>query len=109
LLSGNAVFVTLCLIGLFRHPYIGLTLENQEEVWTVVAVDPYGEGARLGISEGDIIVQLDGLFPELHPSVRKWHELEGVSVLIVQTPGEASRTVDIVQPSLSKPYSVRLL
>ncbi|WP_242831247.1 hypothetical protein [Desulfitobacterium dehalogenans] len=102
LLLSNAIFVILCLvclIGLLRYPYIGLVLKNNEETWTVVTVDPYGEGARSGVSEGDIILQMDGLAPEQHSSVRIWHEVVDVSVLIVQTPGEAARTVHIVQPS----------
>lgn len=102
LLLGNAVFVILCLvclIDLFNYPYIGLTLENQGKDWTVINIDPYGEGAHSGIREGDIILQLDGLTPELHPSARKWHEVVGVSVLIVQTPEEAARTVHVMRPS----------
>ena len=100
LLLSNAIFVILCLvclIGLLHHPYIGLVLENTEEAWTVVTVDPYGEGGSSGINEGDIILQIDGLAPELHPSVQKWHEIVGVSLLTVQTPGEAARTVYMAQ------------
>lgn len=102
LLLSNAIFVILCLvclIGLLRHPYIGLVLENKEETWMVVTVDPYGEGGHSGIREGDIILLIDGLAPELHPSVQKWHEIVDVLLLTVQTPGEAVRTVYMVQPS----------
>jgi len=85
LLLSNAIFVILwmaCLIGLLRHPYIGLALENTEETWRVITVDPYGEGARSSIRKGDIILQMDDLAPEQHSSVQKWHEVVDISSLV---------------------------
>lgn len=96
---GNAVFIILCLVyltGIFSYPYIGLALENQEGIWTVVYSDPYGEGAHSGIRKGDIVLQMDGLAPAMLPSVREWGEAENVSELMVQTPGEVARSVRIV-------------
>lgn len=88
----NAVFIVLSvlyLIGIFNYPYMGLALENKEGNWTVVYGDPYGEGTRLGIHEGDIILEIDGLAPENSTSVQQWKEVEGVSTLtVVRSQGE---------------------
>lgn len=88
----NVVFIVLSilyLIGIFNYPYMGLALENREGNWTVVYGDPYGEGTRLGIHEGDIILQIDGLSPENSPSVQQWKEAEGVATLtVISSQGE---------------------
>ena len=96
----NAVFIILTLVylvGVFNHPYIGLALENKGDNWIVVYSDSHGEGARLGIREGDIILKIDDLTPGSHPAIQKWGEVEGVAALSVASPGEEIRSFQIAK------------
>jgi len=86
----NAVFIILSLVYLvsvFNQPYMGLAVEKNEGNWTVIYSDPHGEGTRLGIRQGDIVMQINGMSPEACSSVQRWGEVEGVSTLVIKSSG----------------------
>ena len=104
----NTVFIIvsiICLVGVFTHPYIGIALENRGGNWTVVYSDLHGEGSRLGIREGDIILKIDNTSPGSHPSVQRWGEIEGASVLSVISPEGTFRSVEIPESSYFRTLS----
>ncbi|WP_461392511.1 sensor histidine kinase [Desulfosporosinus fructosivorans] len=104
----NAAFVIICLVYftvLVNHPYIGLDIESREGDWNVTFSDPHGEGYRLGIRVGDIVLKIDNDDPETYPSTKKWGEVEGASTITVESSGAPIRVVRITKP----PFGYTLL
>ncbi|WP_243454674.1 sensor histidine kinase [Desulfosporosinus fructosivorans] len=104
----NAAFVIICLVYftvLVNHPYIGLDIESREGDWNVTFSDPHGEGYRLGIRVGDIVLKIDNDDPETYPSTEKWGEVEGASTITVESSGAPIRVVRIAKP----PFGYTLL
>jgi len=80
----NAAFIIVCLVYftvLVGHPYVGLGIESREGEWNVTFSDPHGEGYRLGIRVGDMVLKIDNDDPGKYPSTEKWGEIEGASTM----------------------------
>lgn len=100
----NAAFIIACLIyftGLVNHPYVGLSLISNGESWNVTFSDPHGEGYRLGIRIGDIVLKIDNDDPGTYSFTEKWGEAEGASTITVKNSGGPIRVVQIAKPSFT--------
>ena len=100
----NAAFVIACLVYftmLVNHPYVGLDIESKEGNWKVTFSDPHGEGYRLGIRIGDMILKIDNDDPGKYPSTEKWGEAEGASTITVKSSGALIRLVQIAKPPIT--------
>ncbi|WP_291300032.1 sensor histidine kinase [Desulfosporosinus sp. BICA1-9] len=100
----NAAFIIVCLVYftvLVGHPYVGLGIESREGEWNVTFSDPHGEGYRLGIRVGDMVLKIDNDDPGKYPSTEKWGEIEGASTITVKSSGEPIRVVQIAKPPLT--------
>ena len=49
-------------VSVINHPYIGFELANVNGQWIVTYTDPQGEGYKLGVRVGDIIVKINNNF-----------------------------------------------
>ncbi|MDA8211086.1 MAG: histidine kinase [Clostridia bacterium] len=99
----NIIFIIIWIIyfiALFTQPFLGLTMEKNGQSWIVTQADSYAEGYRLGVRVGDIIISIDNKEPGIHPSVQSWRDVEGASVLLVKSPGQPARTIQVSQVSL---------
>ena len=97
----NAAFIIVCLVYftvLVNHPYVGLDIESKEGEWNVTFSDPHGEGYRLGIRVGDMVLKIDNDDPGTYPSTEKWGDAEGASTITVKSSGAQIRVVRISKP-----------
>ncbi|WP_081468602.1 sensor histidine kinase [Desulfosporosinus orientis] len=106
--TANVAFIIVCLVYvaiLFNQPYVGLSLKSNAGNWIVKFSDPHGEGYRLGIREGDMVIKINNDDPGKYPSTNKWGEAEGASTLTVKSPEMPMRVVRIENP----PFTYTLL
>lgn len=102
--TANAVFLIVCLAYftvLVNHAYVGLSIEKREGNWNVCFSDPHGEGYRLGIHIGDIVLKINNEDPGTYPSSEKWGDAEGASTITVKSYGAPVRVVRIAKPLLT--------
>ncbi|ODA40304.1 ATP-binding protein [Desulfosporosinus sp. BG] len=100
----NAAFVLVCLVYftvLVNQPYVGLSLESRGGDWNVTFSDPHGEGYRLGIRIGDIVLKIDNEDPGTYPFTEKWGEAEGASTITIKSSGAPIRVVEIAKPPIT--------
>lgn len=106
--TANVAFIIVCLVYvviLFNQPYVGLSLKSIDGNWTVKFSDPHGEGYRLGIRAGDMVIKVNNDEPGKYPSTKKWGEAEGASTLTVRSPEMPMSVVQIENP----PFTYTLL
>jgi two-component system, NarL family, sensor histidine kinase ComP len=100
----NAAFVIVSLVYfiiLVNHPYVGLSIESRVGNWNVTYSDPHGEGYRLGIHTGDIVLKINNVDPGMYPSAKKWGDAEGASSITMKRSGEPIKVVQIEKPPIS--------
>lgn len=81
---GSILYIVLGIVYFivaFRHPYIGLNVQNVNGQWIVIASDPSGEGYLSGIRVGDIISKIDGDKISNFSNIKKWGQVEGACSL----------------------------
>jgi two-component system sensor histidine kinase ComP len=83
---------------LVKYPYVGLSIESRGGDWNVTFSDPHGEGYRLGIRIGDMVLKIDNDNPGTYPSTEKWGDAEGASTITVKSFGGPIRVVQIAKP-----------
>lgn len=67
------------------EPYVGLNVKKDEQGdWVVTNVDPVGWASEEGIEKGDEIVDLNGIPPGAHRSIRKFGVIDNFSKITVQ-------------------------
>ncbi|WP_242833760.1 ATP-binding protein [Desulfosporosinus sp. OT] len=86
---------------LINQPYVGLSLESRGGDWNVTFSDPHGEGYRLGIRIGDMVLKVDNDDPGKYLSTKKWGEAEGASTITVKSSGAPVRVVQIAKPPIT--------
>jgi two-component system sensor histidine kinase ComP len=82
------------LPGIVRHQVLGVSLEKTGNYWTVVRSAPFDAGYQLGIREGDEVLAIDQRNPAQFPSVKRWNEIEGASLIDIRR-GETVYTLRI--------------
>ncbi|MDQ7096588.1 ATP-binding protein [Desulfosporosinus sp. PR] len=89
----SVAFVLLTImyfVAIINHPYVGLDLNNHNGKWIVADSDPYGEGYKLGVRVGDIILRINNQETGDYHFVQKWGETEGASVIEFQKSTEST-------------------
>ncbi|MDR3600962.1 MAG: histidine kinase [Desulfosporosinus sp.] len=92
----SAAFVILSLVyfvAITNQAYIGLDLTNVKGQWIVTTIDPNGEGYKLGIRVGDLILKINDDASNKYPFVQKWNEAEGASSIQFQRPGKSTDNI----------------
>ena len=90
--SASVAFVLLTIIyfvAIINQPYVGLDLKNYHGQWIVADSDPYGEGYKLGVRIGDIILRINNQETGDYRVVQKWGEVEEASTIEFQKSSEA--------------------
>ncbi|MDQ7092162.1 ATP-binding protein [Desulfosporosinus sp. PR] len=80
--NASAVFILLACLYFFataNQAYVGLKIANIRGQWIVISSDPQGEGYKLGIRIGDVILKIDNSDPGNYRYVQRWSETEGAS------------------------------
>lgn len=76
------------LPGIVTSPILAIHLEKEDN-WTITQCNPSGEGYRLGIREGDIVLLIDNADPGEFPSVKAWKEIERASTIDISRDGNS--------------------
>jgi two-component system, NarL family, sensor histidine kinase ComP len=71
-----------------HYTYIGMDITSHDGAWTIINIDPRGEGENLGLHLGDQIKKVDELPPALHQTVWKWGQVEQANTILVQHGGQ---------------------
>ncbi|MCW3490399.1 sensor histidine kinase [Dethiobacter alkaliphilus] len=79
----------------FFHPYIGISVMQDDGQWVVTSVDSQGKGYKLGIQVGDTVLSVDDIDPGPYPTVKNWGEVEGVKTLEVLVSDEVIRKIEV--------------
>ena len=80
----SAAFVILAFVyfvAILNSAYVGLELKNDKGQWIVTTSDPLGEGYKLGVRVGDLIIKINNHDTGEYRFVQKWSEAEGASTL----------------------------
>lgn len=80
------IFIQIWFIyTMTAYSYIGADLKVNNDVWTVARMDPKSNS---GLMEGDTILKVNGMDPQLFSSVLRWRTLEKADSIIVARNGE---------------------
>ncbi|MBU7595856.1 ATP-binding protein (plasmid) [Metabacillus halosaccharovorans] len=96
---GVLIFILLIGYSSFfaaKSPYIGNTIEiNNDNTIEVIEVEPGGQGDKLGIEVGDIILEVDGKDPLESEIVTKYQRIEQADSIKVQKPNGKTQLFEL--------------
>jgi two-component system sensor histidine kinase ComP len=87
-------------IAIVNQPYIGINAENINGQWVVTSIDPYGEGYKLGIRVGDLIVKIGTEDVHKYQEIKIWGQVEGVSKIEIRKMSSSVRIINIPKHSI---------
>lgn len=79
----SIVFGTYFFLFSLDHPYVGALVKQVEGKHVVSETEP-NTWSKKNLSEGDILIEVDGMSPSDFETISKWNMLEQVSEIIVE-------------------------
>ena len=81
------------LFIIFRYPYLGINVkQNEMKEWVIEDVDSFS-GVHLLLQKGDIVAKINGINPDDYFSVIKWGDIEQADTVEVVRNGESLKII----------------